>query len=516
MKNKIKTMVKIFILLFFSICIVGSNYFVNNFRDQSFEEIIFHLISGVGGTSSSVVFDIIKKCFVLICIITIVLYFLQSNNFFKTNKYLKVKIKGKEKKICIYPIKFIQKYKKLFFFLLEIIAIICVVKSFKIDNYLKNQFQRTKIFDEYYMQGENVNITFPEEKRNLIIIFTESMEASLASKENGGGWEYSIIPELEKLALENMNFSNTEEIGGAKSVSGTTFTAAGLVAHTSGVPIKVPLADYNQYVGTGKYLDKVYSLGEILKSQGYNLEIMMGSDGEFGGRTQYFTTNGNYKIFDLNYAIQQGKMTKEETVWWGFEDDKLFEWSKEEILNLAEQDKPFNYIMLTADTHFIDGYLSNNAEKKFDQKYENVFAYSSKSIYEFVQWIQEQDFYQDTTVVILGDHLGMQTQFYEEHLDSNYERTIYNVFINSAIEEQNSKNRIFTTMDMYPTILASIGAKIEGEKIGLGTNLFSGEKTLSERLGHEYLNQELNKKSNFYNKNILGDDYTIMVESEKN
>ena len=301
MKNKIKTMVKIFILLFFSICIVGSNYFVNNFRDQSFEEIIFHLISGVGGTSSSVDYDVIKKCFLPVCIITIILYFLQSNNFFKTNKYLNLKIKGKEKKICIYPIKFIQKYKKLFFFLLEIIAIIFVVESFKIDDYLKNQFQRTKIFDEYYIQGENVNITFPEEKRNLIIIFTESMEASLASKENGGGWEYSIIPELEKLALENMNFSNTEEIGGARSVSGTTFTAAGLVAHTSGVPIKVPLADYNQYVGTGKYLDKVYSLGEILKSQGYNLEIMMGSEGEFGGRTQYFTTNGNHKIFDLNY-----------------------------------------------------------------------------------------------------------------------------------------------------------------------------------------------------------------------
>ena len=287
---------------------------------------------------------------------------------------------------------------------------------------------------------------------------------------------------------------------------------------TSGTPLLVVdlFKDKNVYEGNGRYVEGAYAIGDILEKQGYNLEIMMGSEGNFGGRTPYFNTHGSYKIFDLDYAINKGYMSNSERVWWGFEDDKLFAWSKEEITNLAKQDKPFNYIMITADTHFTDGYLSSKAEKNFQTQYENVHAYSSKSIYEFVQWIQEQDFYQNTTVVILGDHLGMQTQFYEEHLDSNYERTIYNVFINSAIEEQNSKNRIFTTMDMYPTILASIGAKIEGEKIGLGTNLFSGEKTLSERLGHEYLNQELNKKSNFYNKNILGDDYTIMVESEKN
>jgi len=177
---------------------------------------------------------------------------------------------------------------------------------------------------------------------------------------------------------------------------------------------------------------------------------MMGSDGNFGGRTQYFTTNGNYKIFDVNYAKEQGKMKTEDRVWWGFEDDKLFEWSKEEITNLASQDEPFNYIMLTADTHFVDGYLSENVGDKYETQYENVHAYSSKSIYEFVDWIKKQDFYENTTIVILGDHLGMQTEFYTSHIDKNYERTIYNVIINSAIEEKNSKSR---------TVSKTVGSK---------------------------------------------------------
>lgn len=118
-----------------------------------------------------------------------------------------------------------------------------------------------------------------------------------------------------------------------------------------------------------------------------------------------------------------------------------------------------------------------------------------------------------SSIVIVGDHLGMQTEFYTEKTKNEYYRTIYNVVINPAIEKVNNTNRIFTAMDMCPTMLASIGAKIEGEKIGLGTNLYSGIPTLAEEYGISYLNEELVKNSRFYNKKILGDDYYIMKKN---
>lgn len=118
-----------------------------------------------------------------------------------------------------------------------------------------------------------------------------------------------------------------------------------------------------------------------------------------------------------------------------------------------------------------------------------------------------------SSIVIVGDHLGMQTEFYTEKTKNEYYRTIYNVVINPAIEKNNNTNRIFTAMDMCPTMLASIGAKIEGEKIGLGTNLYSGIPTLAEEYGISYLNEELAKNSRFYNKKILGDDYYIMKKN---
>jgi phosphoglycerol transferase len=58
-------------------------------------------------------------------------------------------------------------------------------------------------------------------------------------------------------------------------------------------------------------------------------------------------------------------------------------------------------------------------------------------------------------------------------------------------------------MDFFPTILASIGVSIEGDRLGLGTNLFSERKTLLEEYGYNYLYQELRKKSNFYNQELL-------------
>ena len=80
-------------------------------------------------------------------------------------------------------------------------------------------------------------------------------------------------------------------------------------------------------------------------------------------------------------------------------------------------------------------------------------------------------------------------------------RRIYNAIINSAIEAKNTKNRKFTSLDFYPTTLASMGVKIEGNQLGLGVNLFSDKPTLLEK--YENFNEELSKKSTFYNNKIL-------------
>lgn len=343
-------------------------------------------------------------------------------------------------------------------------------------DYIKRMKEYSTFIEDNYISGADISISFPDKKRNLIILYLESVENSLLSAENGGGWGYSVMPELEELAMNNVNFSDSEKIGGAYPIIGTEWTVAALVASTSGIPLKIPI-DGNNYTSSDRFLAGAYSLGDVLKKEGYNLELMVGSEAEFGGRKNYYSYHGSYKIFDVNTAIEKGKMYANERVWWGYDDTHLFRWAKEEITALATYDKPFSFSFLTVNTHFVDGYLESGADLLFDSQYENVHAYSSKQIDDFVNWLQVQPFYNQTTLVIIGDHLSMQdSEFYNSHMYEGYNRTISNAFINPSIQPSNPKNRLFTTFDMYPTILASIGVKIEGDRLGLGTNLFSDKK----------------------------------------
>ena len=510
MKSKFRTVFLILLTFFVSFVIVGSIYYHNTYPKQDFDVILFTLTAGVENTSSDVVHGIISSCIGYLLFLWIVLFIPTIRNV-KNGIYLRFSNKKKQtnKYIQIYPIKLISNHSILYSIFIIILASTVLVRSFGIDEYIKNQMQNSTIFEEYYVDARNVKIEFPEEKRNLILILGESFENTVLSKENGGGWDYSLMPELENLVLDNTSFSNSTQIGGAFTIYGTDYSAAGNIAITAGIPLKVMdfSTNANKSIGSNSYMSGAYSLGEVLHDNNYNLEIIMGSDGTFGNRKQYYESNGGYKVYDLNYAIQTGKMTEEEKVWWGFDDDSLYEWSKEELTNLASQDRPFNYIMLTADTHFTDGYLSPQAEQKYSSQYENVHAYASKIANNFVKWVQQQDFYENTTIVIIGDHLGMQKEFYEDKMPINFSRTVYNVIINPAIEAKNTQNRFYTTMDYYPTILASMGVKIEGDRLGLGTNLYSNTPTLTEQLGYDTLLTELKKNSKFYNTHIMGDEY---------
>ena len=91
-----------------------------------------------------------------------------------------------------------------------------------------------------------------------------------------------------------------------------------------------------------------------------------------------------------------------------------------------------------------------------------------------------------------------------KNIDKNYTRTVFNMFLNTGIKETNNKNRLVSSFDVFPTTLSLLGATWEGDRLGLGTNLFSGSKTIFEEYGYDYVNNELKKKSIFYNKEILG------------
>lgn len=505
MLKKVRKIICVFLFTFSSIFYFLSIYIKLDFGDFSFEQLLYSLIYSKGSS-----LDVIINGLLFVCIFLLI-YFLLVYFF----KLLYLKIKKFNYYIILSFNNYVFKYSfglNLFYLFIFIIFIYFSLFNLKFFDYYNYHKDFSSFIGDNYVSPRNVNITFYE-KRNLIYIYIESLEMTNVSIDNGGAVNNSYIPNLENIALNNINFSNNDKLGGGYVLEGSGWTAGALVSQTSGIPLKVTVGG-NEYTGYSSLLPGVYSIGEILEDNGYKNYFILGSDAEFGGRKDYFKQHGDYEIFDYYWAIDSGKIAESYHEWWGYEDRKLFDYTKEQLLNISKKSEPFNFTLLTADTHFTDGYLDDFCTSHFDKKYADSFYCSDNMIYDFIKWIQKQDFYKNTTIVITGDHLTMQNDFYSD-IDKSYDRVVYNAFINSSISTDNSKNRLFSTFDMYPTTLAAIGADIEGNRLGLGTNLFSNVSTLSEIYGINYLNSELSKKSDFYNMYLLGDSYFEMKETLK-
>lgn len=483
-KQNILVMLLIFIALF----ITFSIYWVyKNTGNVTLEQLIFHLKVPIKGTNVGMIFDYMlwtfSRILVIIFGVGLIIYFFEK----------KIKIELNKKKKILYSTSKVL--------LVASVLVVCGVMN--VWGFAKNQLTASTLIGNEYINPATVNINFPEQKRNLIYIYLESIENTYTSVENGGMYKEDRISELRKIAQDNINFSNTNKLGGALDLKGTQWTIAAMVAQTSGVPLKISIGD-NDYGKHSSFLPGAYTLGEILEENGYKNYLLIGSESEFGGRKQYFESHGNYKIWDYISALEEKRMEESQKVWWGYSDNDLFKYAKEQLTEISKNSQPFNYTMLTVDTHFTDGYKCEDCEEEFEDQYSNVINCSNKKVSEFIEWVQEQEFYDNTTIIISGDHLTMQAQIGEEAVRKGYgERSVYNAIINANAEPVQTTNRKFFTIDMYPTTLAALGAEIEGERLGLGTNLFSDKKTLAEQYGVEYVREELEKKSIFYNKKLV-------------
>ncbi len=384
-----------------------------------------------------------------------------------------------------------------------------------LDAYLAARMDQTTLFEDHYVDPDTVEITFPEEKRNLIYIYLESMETAYMSVEEGGSSPVNYIPELTQLAKDNLNFSQSEGIGGGRTTTGSTWTIAAMISQTSGLPLCLPNGIWNNGLNNySQVLPGVTSLTDILSENGYDQTLMVGSDASFGGRREYFTQHGLDHVYDLFTAREEGLIPSD--YWnnfWGYEDMYLFQYAKEKLTEISERNEPFAFTMLTVDTHHPDGYQCTYCDTQYEEhfaneeqgnkQFANVISCSSKQVQEFVEWIQQQNFYENTTIIISGDHLSMNNTYHNVHTGKDYIRRVYNCIINAPIDAVQEKNRNFTTLDMFPTTLAAIGCEIKGERLGLGTNLFSDKQTLYEELGYSYLCDEINKISYYYQNNFL-------------
>ncbi len=467
------------------LCMFSALWYCDLFGDIGVESVLFTVLAGFAGVQGGMVASWIFSALVPSLILTALVFFL----FLKLPYIL---YKGRDadrfdrtRIICV------------------ALSVAIILSSFAsafhsvgLDSFAINLLAETKLYENEYKDPENTKITFPEKKRNLIYIYMESMETTFFSKDKGGALSEDALSPLYSLAQDNINFSQNESVGGGQTVFGTTWTSAAMMAHTSGIPMRSPVS--LEAIAGNEFFDSTTTLSDILSQNGYNQALMVGSNAEYGGRKDYYLQHGTDKVYDIYTAYDDGIVPEGYFEWWGMEDKYLYTYAKQKISEMSKQSQPFAFTMLTVDTHHVGGFKCSECKDEFSEQYTNALSCSARQMSQFIEWIKAQDFFESTTIIISGDHYTMDNGFIKRNVNRKYTRRVYNCFINSVPSPKASKNREFTTLDMFPTTLSAMGCEIEGNCLGLGVDLFSGEKTLCEKYGYKKLNRELQKHSDYY------------------
>lgn len=355
----------------------------------------------------------------------------------------------------------------------------------------------SSFFDTYYINPNSVNIHFPEKKRNLIVVFMESWESSYLSKNDGGAFEQTLIPQFVALTKKHTSFYHTNS-GGGMDIYGTSSTIGGTVAKLSGIPLSGVFKVTHEK--SESFLPYAITLNDILAKEGYNQVFSYATEKEFAKTGLLFQTHGNVAFHDVNYYREKGLFTAPRYNAWGFFDYMLYDFAKNTITELAAKPEPFFYGFALVDTHMGTPVICERCEKSTspNEQFWDVIRCADKQIASFIEWAEMQPWFANTAIVVFGDHLlPDRPGFFPE--TPTVERTWLNLFVNPAITATCTTNRRFSSFDMFPTILEAIGVSIEGHGLAFGRSLFSTRPTLLEELNDKvYINNELAKRSTQY------------------
>lgn len=341
-------------------------------------------------------------------------------------------------------------------------------------DYIKAGNSKFNIGDHYV----EPTVTSDKNKRNLVLIYLESGEATLADDQL---FEKDAFEPLEKATQAADGWQSVADF---QQYEGGGWTMAGISSTQCGIPLKgtgsvLGSGSLNELGSdVGSYLGGLTCLGDVLGKHGYNSTFLGGANGQFAAKDTFLEGHGYSTVKDLSDWRAAGDPAKSFRPDWGLSDKRLMEHAKDEIDQLHAQSEktgqPFNLSMLTLDTHE-PAHIYDYCDVDTQEVVTSMFYCSMTQVAGFVDYMKEKGYLDDTAVVIMGDHLkhmGGGDAFHKQ-LDNNDNRTIFNrIWIPGEGKKSALRPRV-DQLNMYPTLLEAAGLKVKNHEAGLGVSAFT-------------------------------------------
>ena len=351
----------------------------------------------------------------------------------------------------------------------------------------------SEFYQKEYVNPDSVRVEF-REKKNLILIFLESMEYNFQDSANGGNHPKNLIPEITNYIKNEQSFTP-----GGVQVAGMGWTIADVVAKTCGIPLIFPPSIINNVKKMQVFLPGVVCLTDILIDNGYNVVVSKGANLKFSDMDAFLESHSSPPAFGLMEYLKDKQRIKGEVISeWGVKDSMHYELVKDHIEKMSKQDKPWALWFFTVNTHTPLGILDSTCGIPQDisesERLPSIIRCSSHQLDNFIKWSRDQEWFDNTVIAVMGDHAMMAAPELVGFKDANFTHYWLDFFINSSKNAEN-RHRSFTSLDMFPTILESIGARGFDGSLGFGRSLYSSKPTLLEQYGADSLNKVFGKRS---------------------
>ena len=329
-----------------------------------------------------------------------------------------------------------------------------------IENYLKANHKNT-----------NEDLFGVAEGKNVIVISMESTQNFVINNTIDGE---EITPFLNDFIKDSYYFENFYHQTGQGKTSDAEF-----LIENSLYPLGRGAVFFthsgNEYNATP----------EILKEQGYYSAVFHANNKSFWNRDIMYDSLG----YDRFFSLTDYDVTEENSVGWGLKDKEFFDQSIEDLKNLPQ---PFYTKFLSLTNHFpfeldeedkmVNEFTSNSRTLN---RYFPTVRYTDEAIKYFVQRLKEEGLYEDSIIIIYGDHYGIS----ENHNTAmgQYLGTEITPFESVQLQRVpfiihipgNEDDRVITKVsgqiDVKPTILGLLGVDTKND-VHFGNDLFSEDK----------------------------------------
>ena len=326
------------------------------------------------------------------------------------------------------------------------------IKEFTKNTIFRNRKMNHKEIEELTNHFNNKEIQGTNYKgisqgKNLIILQVEALQEFVINAKTPSGEE--ITPNLNRLINESIYFDNIYYQTGGGNTSD-----AELLSNASVYPAKEGSAYF-------LYPTNTYdSIGNILKEKGYGTYASHANNPTFWNRAIMYNALG----FDEFFSNQKFEIN--EYIGWGLGDKSFYK----QTLDKVNKKEPFYSFMISLSSHYPFNFKYFE-EYKFDVgKYEGTFLgyylkaanYADDAIGDLMDYLKEQGIYDNTLIVIYGDHQAVPKDKAEELMEftgHDYSEAQWTelqkvplLIHDSSITEYQTISKIGGQIDILPTI----------------------------------------------------------------